>query len=243
MAERDSLMPAESFLRQDMKVTLLSYTKDAERLCAATARSCYSKKGASKLLEEMDEQKAGKAISEITSLGHHSVIEHASFTFSIEGVSRALTHQLVRHRIASFSQQSQRYVSLKEATFVTPPSIEADQELKEEFLDLMGRAWECYRKMSEKVPAEDARYVLPNACTTNITVTMNARELWHFFSLRCCRRAQWELRAVADEMLRQVKQVSPALFSEAGPGCVRGPCPEGKMSCGKPRRQELKNLK
>jgi thymidylate synthase (FAD) len=97
--------------------------------------------------------------------------------------------------------------------------------------------------MSEKVPAEDARYVLPNACTTNITVTMNARELWHFFSLRCCRRAQWELRAVADEMLRQVKQVSPALFSEAGPGCVRGPCPEGKMSCGKPRRQELKNLK
>lgn len=228
---------------EDMKVTLLSYTKDAERLCAAAARSCYSKKGASRLLEEIDEQRAGKAISEITGMGHHSVIEHAYYTFSVEGVSRALTHQLVRHRIASFSQQSQRYVSLKDPSYVTPPSIAQDPELKEEFEALMRSAWECYRRLSEKVPAEDARYVLPNACTTNITVTMNARELWHFFSLRCCNRAQLEIRQVADEMLRQVKQVSPSLFSEAGPGCVRGPCPEGKMSCGRSRRQELKNLK
>ena len=228
---------------EDMKVTLLSYTKDAERLCAAAARSCYSKKGASRLLEEIDEQKAGKAISEITGMGHHSVIEHAYYTFSVEGVSRALTHQLVRHRIASFSQQSQRYVSLKDPSYVTPPSIAQDPELKEEFEALMQSAWDCYRRLSEKVPAEDARYVLPNACTTNITVTMNARELWHFFSLRCCNRAQHEIRQVADEMLRQVKQVSPSLFSEAGPGCVRGPCPEGKMSCGNSRRQELKNLK
>jgi thymidylate synthase (FAD) len=226
-----------------MKVTLLSYTKDAERLCAAAARSCYSKKGASKLLEEIDEEKAGKAISDITGMGHHSVIEHAYYTFSIEGVSRALTHQLIRHRIASFSQQSQRYVSLKEASFVTPPSIAKDDELKAEFEELMAKAWDCYRKLSQKVPAEDSRYALPNACTTNITVTMNARELWHFFSLRCCNRAQWELREVADEMLRQVKRVSSSIFSEAGPGCVRGPCPEGKMSCGKSRKQELKSLK
>jgi thymidylate synthase (FAD) len=226
-----------------MKVKLLSYTKDAERLCAAAARSCYSKKGASMLLEEIDEERAGKAISDITGMGHHSVIEHASYTFSIEGVSRALTHQLVRHRIASFSQQSQRYVSMKEATFVTPPSIVGDEALKAEFEELMAKAWECYRRLSEKVPAEDARYALPNACATNITVTMNARELWHFFSLRCCNRAQWELRAVADEMLRQVKRVSPSIFSEAGPGCVRGPCPEGKMTCGKSRKQELKSLK
>jgi thymidylate synthase (FAD) len=226
-----------------MRVTLLSYTKDAEKLCAAAARSCYSKKGASKLLEEMEEEKAGKAIAEITGMGHHSVIEHASYTFSVEGCSRAMTHQLVRHRIASFSQQSQRYVPLKEASFVTPPSIEGDEELKAEFDELMAKAWECYRKMAEKVPAEDARYALPNACTTNITVTMNARELWHFFSLRCCNRSQWELREVADEMLRQVKRVSPRIFSEAGPGCVRGPCPEGKMTCGRPRRQELKKVK
>ena len=226
-----------------MKVTLLSYTKDAERLCAAAARSCYSKKGAAQLLEAMDEPKAGKAIGEITGMGHHSVIEHASYTYSIEGVSRAMTHQLVRHRIASFSQQSQRYVPLKDASFVTPPSIATEPELRQEFEGLMARAWECYRRLGEKVPAEDARYVLPNACTTNIVVTMNARELWHFFSLRCCRRAQWELREVADEMLRQAKQVSPSIFSEAGPGCVRGPCPEGRMSCGRPRRQELKRLK
>ncbi|MEM0449038.1 MAG: FAD-dependent thymidylate synthase [Methanomassiliicoccales archaeon] len=226
-----------------MKVTLLSYTKEAEKLCAAAARSCYSKKTASQLLEEMDQERAGKTIAEITGMGHHSVVEHASYTFSIEGVSRALTHQLVRHRIASYSQQSQRYVSLDEETFVTPPSIAEDDELKKEFEDLMRKAWECYRTLSSRVPSEDARYALPNACTTNITVTMNARELLHFFSLRCCRRAQWELREVADEMLRQVKRVSPNIFSEAGPGCVRGPCPEGKKSCGRSRRQELKNLK
>jgi thymidylate synthase (FAD) len=225
-----------------MKVTLLSYTKDAERLSAAAARSCYSKKPASKLIGEMDEERAGKAISEITGRGHHSVIEHASYTFSIEGVSRAMTHQLVRHRIASFSQQSQRYVPLKEPSFVTPPSIAADPELQREFEELMESIWSSYRKLADKVPVEDARYVLPNGCTTNITVTMNARELWHFFELRCCNRAQWELRAVADEMLDQVKLVSPHIFSGAGPACVRGPCPEGKLSCGRPRRKEMKGL-
>jgi thymidylate synthase (FAD) len=222
-----------------MKVHLLSYTKDAERLCAAAGRSCYSKKSASKLLEEVDPESAGNMISEITGLGHHSVIEHASYTFSIEGVSRALTHQLVRHRIASFSQQSQRYVSIKEPSYVTPPSVAKDEGLKEKFDSAMGAAWLAYRALVEKVPAEDARYVLPNACTTNITVTMNARELWHFLSLRCCSRAQWEIREVAEEMLKLLKEASPRIFSEAGPPCVRGPCPEGKLSCGKPRRRDL----
>jgi thymidylate synthase (FAD) len=177
-------------------------------------------------------------ISEITGLGHHSVIEHASFTFSIEGVSRALTHQLVRHRIASFSQQSQRYVSIKEPNYVTPPSVAKDEELKEKFDSAMSAAWLVYRELVEKVPAEDARYVLPNACTTN--VTMNARELWHFLSLRTCSRAQWEIREVAEEMLRLLKDASPRIFSEAGPPCVRGPCPEGKLSCGKPRKRAVK---
>ena len=223
-----------------MKVHLLSYTKDAERLCAAAGRSCYSKKSASKLLEEVDPERAGNMISEITGLGHHSVIEHASYTFSIEGVSRALTHQLVRHRIASFSQQSQRYVSIKEPSYVTPPSVAKDEELKDKFDSAMGAAWLAYRDLVEKVPAEDARYVLPNACTTNITVTMNARELWHFLSLRTCSRAQWEIREVAEEMLKLLKEVSPRIFSEAGPPCVRGPCPEGKLSCGKPRKRDLK---
>ena len=223
-----------------MKVQLLSYTKDAERLCAAAGRSCYSKKAASKLLEEVDTERAGSMISEITGMGHHSVIEHASYTFSIEGVSRALTHQLVRHRIASFSQQSQRYVSIKEPTYVTPPSVSGDEALKEKFDSAMKVAWQAYRDLVEKVPAEDARYALPNACTTNITVTMNARELWHFLTLRTCSRAQWEIREVAEEMLKQLKEVSPRIFSEAGPPCVRGPCPEGKLSCGKPRKRLVK---
>jgi thymidylate synthase (FAD) len=226
-----------------MKVALLSYTKDAERLCAAAGHSCYSDKPASELIRSFDEAKAGKTISRVVGMGHHSVIEHASYTFSLEGVSRALTHQLVRHRIASFSQQSQRYVSLHEPSYVIPPKVAADPELKREFEELMERIWQTYRHLEEKVPPEEARYVLPNACTTNIVVTMNARELWHFFSLRCCNRAQEEIRQAAEEMLRLVKEVSPTIFQDAGPPCMRGPCPEGKLTCGKPRRPALRSIK
>jgi thymidylate synthase (FAD) len=221
-----------------MRVTLLSYTKDAERLCAAAAHSCYSDKGASELMEEWDEKKGERWLGNPLTSGHHSVIEHASYTFSIEGLSRAASHQLVRHRLASYSQVSQRYVNMEEAEYVVPPTIKADPQLEARFRELMDRIWEEYRHLAEKVPKEDARYVLPNACGTNITVTMNARELWHFFELRCCNRAQWELRAVADEMLRQVQDVSPFIFKDAGPPCIsRGRCPEGKMSCGKPRTE------
>jgi len=173
-------------------------------------------------------------------MGHHSVIEHAHYTFSLEGVSRALTHQLVRHRIASYSQQSQRYVNMLKAEYVVPKSVEEDPEAKRVFEQAMEQAWESYQRLAERVPVEDARYVLPNACESNIMVTMNARELMHFFSLRCCERAQWEIREVAEEMLRLVQQVSPQIFKDAGPPCVRGPCPEGKLSCGKPRRRPSK---
>ncbi|MBI0583845.1 MAG: FAD-dependent thymidylate synthase [Methanomassiliicoccus sp.] len=221
-----------------MRVTLLSYTKDAERLCASAAHSCYSEKGASELMEEWDEAKGKRWLGSPLSSGHHSVIEHASYTFSIEGVSRSLTHQLVRHRLASFSQLSQRYVNMKDADYVVPASIAADPELESRYRELMDRIWEEYRYLSKKVPAEDARYVLPNACTTNITVTMNARELWHFFELRNCRRAQQEIREVADEMLRLAREASPFIFRNAGPPCIsKGKCPEGKMSCGKPRTE------
>lgn len=221
-----------------MRVTLLSYTKDAERLCASAAHSCYSDKPASELMDDWDEKKGQRWLGNPLASGHHSVIEHASFTFSIEGASRALTHQLVRHRLASFSQQSQRYVSMENADYVLPDSIARDEEAARRFRELMEHIWEEYRFLSERVPKEDARYVLPNACTTNITVTMNARELWHFFELRCCNRAQWELRAVADEMLRLAREASPLIFSKAGPPCVsRGRCPEGKMTCGRPRTE------
>ena len=170
-------------------------------------------------------------------MGHLSVVEHAVFTFSVEGVSRALTHQLVRHRIASFSQQSQRYVSLKEPTFVTPPTVKGNPEAERAFSETMDAIWDAYRRLEDMgIPAEDARYLLPNGCTTNITVTMNARELLHLFSLRCCSRAQWEIREMAERMLELCREVSPVIFKDAGPPCVRGPCPEGKLSCGKPRR-------
>ncbi|MFA5312926.1 MAG: FAD-dependent thymidylate synthase [Methanomassiliicoccales archaeon] len=220
-----------------MKVVLLSYTKDAEVLCATAARTCYSKGVPSDIRKKVTPEKAGKLIEDVVSIGHHSVIEHAYYTFSIEGVSRTMTHQIVRHRMASFSQQSQRYVSLLDPEYVIPGSISKDEETRKIFVDAMDKAWEAYQRLAERVPVEDARYVLPNACETNIVVTMNARELMHFFSLRCCNRAQTEIREVADEMLRLVKEVSPSIFKDAGAPCVRGPCTEGKMSCGKPRRK------
>ncbi len=219
-------------------MTLLSYTQDAERLCASAAHSCYSSKGASELMEEWDERKGAKWLNVPLASGHHSVIEHANYTFSIEGGSRSMSHQLVRHRLASFSQMSQRYVDMKGADYVVPASIEADPELEERYRALMERIWDEYRELSKRVPVEDARYVLPNACTTNITVTMNARELWHFFELRTCRRAQNEIREAADQMLALVREVSPLIFKDAGPPCIsKGKCPEGKMTCGKPRRE------
>ncbi|HIH01021.1 TPA: FAD-dependent thymidylate synthase [Thermoplasmata archaeon] len=217
-----------------MKVTLINHTKNPDRICAAAAQSCYSEKGATELFETTSEEKASKMIEKVVGMGHLSVVEHAHFTFSVEGVSRSLTHQLVRHRIASYSQQSQRYVSMDRAEYVIPPSLSKDSETKKLYGKAMDDAWRAYRELAQKVPKEDARYVLPNACHTNITVTMNARELWHFFRLRCCRRAQWEIRLMAWKMLEEARKVAPILFADAGPGCFRGSCPEGEYSCGKP---------
>lgn len=217
-----------------MNIRLINHTRNPDKVCAAAALSCYSRDSSGKIFADIDDEKARKAISKIVGMGHLSVIEHANFTFSIEGVSRALTHQLVRHRIASYSQQSQRYVSMDRAEYIIPPSIASNADARDEYEALMDIIWKSYEKLSEKAPKEDARYVLPNACHTNITVSMNARELWHFFTLRCCRRAQWEIRKMAWHMLTEAKAVSPILFEEAGPACVRGPCPEGEYSCGKP---------
>lgn len=216
-----------------MIVRLLAHTPDADRICAAAAHSCYSEDSAADLLETVD---PAKMLRHVIGMGHHSVIEHAVFTFSVEGVSRALTHQLVRHRIASFSQQSQRYVRLSEPTYVVPETVKRDPEAMKVYEETMDGIWDSYSKLiGMGIPAEDARYVLPNGCTTNITITMNARELLHFFSMRCCNRAQWEIREMADEMLRLCKEVSPVIFSDAGPACIRSPCPEGKKTCGHPR--------
>ncbi|HEX5772741.1 MAG TPA: FAD-dependent thymidylate synthase, partial [Geomobilimonas sp.] len=174
-------------------------------------------------------------LDKIMSLGHQSVLEHASFTFGIEGISRVTSHQLVRHRVASYSQQSQRYVSHKERFgAVVPPTIAERPELLARFEAQLQALHQVYGEMVEAgIPAEDARYLLPNATETKILVTMNGRELLHFFELRCCERAQWEIRAMAVEMLRLVKGVAPTIFRDAGPGCLTAPCPEGTMTCGR----------
>ncbi|MBN1142548.1 MAG: FAD-dependent thymidylate synthase [Deltaproteobacteria bacterium] len=217
-----------------MVVRLLACTPDPEEVVAAAAQLCYSSSSIEQILEKGRSKKEA-LLKKILSAGHFSVLEHAAFTFGIEGISRACSHQLVRHRVASFSQQSQRYVSAADRFgAVVPDSIAADVKIKERFESFLRDAFSLYDELLQGgIPAEDARFVLPNAVGTKLVVTMNARELHHFFRLRCCLRAQWEIRAVAKEMLRQARTAAPLLFFNAGPGCVAGECPEGAMSCGR----------
>jgi thymidylate synthase (FAD) len=217
---------------QKLEVKLLRYTADAELLCGAAALTSTKSGSPSEIFEKMDLETAKRIIRRVTGYGHASVIEHASFTFSIEGVSRAMTHQLVRHRIASFTQQSQRYVTYDTLEkYVTPPSIANNEEAQKIFDETLEKISETYQNLLKLgIKKEDVRFILPNAAKTNIIVTMNARELRHFFNLRCCTRSQWEIREVAIEMLKQAKKTAPALFENAGPTCVElGYCPEGKM--------------
>ncbi len=217
-----------------IKVKLLEHTPEPERVVAMAARLCYSSIGAEELSERLSDEKVKEMVERMVALGHGSTIEHVSFTFGIEGVSRVLTHQLVRHRIASYDQQSQRYVVAHDFEYVTPPSIEGNPEAKEKFDALLKYIRRTYDELTELgVPKEDARYVLANATETKILVTMNARSLHHFFNLRCCYRAQWEIREMAYKMLEEVQKVAPTLFKNAGASCVNtGRCPEGAMTCG-----------
>jgi thymidylate synthase (FAD) len=228
-----------------MRVQLLTHTPDPEQVVAAAARLCYSDASICQLLERAPEQ-APRLLRKVLDMGHLSVLEHASFTFGLEGISRACSHQLVRHRIASYSQQSQRYVSHREPfEAVVPDSVAAHPELAARFDRHLAATHELYCELlAAGVPAEDARFVLPNAAATKLVMTMNARELHHFFALRCCRRAQWEIRAMAREMLRLARKAAPLLFADAGPGCVRGACPEGAMTCGEAAavRKEYREL-
>ena len=219
-----------------MHVELLYHTPDPERAIATAARLCYAPVGASELMETMSEDRVKSVLSTIMKSGHFSTLEHASYTFAVDGVSRALTHQLVRHRLASFNQQSQRYVKFKNGVdVVKPESIAQNEEASVLFDQAIDAAVEAYKKLLEAgVPAEDARYLLPNAAETKIVITMNVRELLHFFELRCCNRAQWEIRELAWKMLELVRPTAPFVFMDAGPACVRGACPEGKMTCGNP---------
>ena len=219
-----------------MHVELLYHTPDPERAIATAARLCYAPVGAAELMETMPDERVKSVLSTIMESGHFSTLEHASYTFAIDGVSRALTHQLVRHRLASFNQQSQRYVKFKDGVdVVVPDSVKAAPETQAVFDEAIEACVSAYKKLLDAgVPAEDARYLLPNAAESKIVVTMNVRELLHFFNLRCCNRAQWEIREMAHRMLELVRPTAPFVFAAAGAPCVSGTCPEGKMSCGNP---------
>lgn len=290
-----------------LKVKLLSYTPNPEEVVASAAKLCYSPVGVNEIIEKLDSQNVEKFIEKLASIKHLSPFEHVSFSFAVEGVSRTLTHQLVRHRLASYSQQSQRYVKETMFDFIIPPAIKDNKKAKEIFIKHMEdsqkayddivrelmidkifdseKYYDWYKEITkletvednndwnvkdiydnllkarnddkldeylglfkkefpkehsalEKEAIEDARYVFPNAAETKIVVTMNARSLINFFSLRCCNRAQWEIRELADEMLTQVIKVAPAIFANSGAPCTYGKCTEGKMTCTAPRTLE-----
>lgn len=216
-----------------MIVELLRYTEDADGLCGATARSCYSERSTHKIMDDGDN--LGHTLRKTLESGHTSVIEHATYTFSIEGISRVTTHQIVRHRVASYTQQSMRYVdTIGKTGFVIPPSVEGNPFTSSIYKEYVERSEDMYDMLCRSgIPEEDARYLIPMGIKSNITVTMNARELLHFFALRCCNRSQWEIRDLANKMLELCKEVTPIIFEKAGAPCVFGHCPEGAMSCNK----------
>lgn len=240
-------------------VKLLAHTPDPEKVIATAAKLCYSSSSINDLYEGLTDEVTTNFLEKLMNMGHESPIEHISFTFGIEGISRACSHQLVRHRIASYSQQSQRYVNMNSFEYITPPSIKSNENLNKAYIDVMKYLTDQYeaiqsilahniatdlvnngmdekkaKSIAEKQANEDARFILPNACETKIVVTMNARSLFNFFSHRCCNRAQWEIRELAEKMYKLVYPIAPTLFSHAGPSCVvTGKCPEGSMTCGK----------
>lgn len=241
-----------------MKVKLVAHTPDPEKLVAAAAKNCYSASDVDSVMDGLTAEKTESFVHMLSEIGHESPIEHVSFTFAIEGVSRSLLAQITRHRMASFSVQSQRYVREHGFEYVVPPEIDKIPAAREQFIRAMEADQRTYEELTaalmegyveellargvpekqahrqaEKHAIEDARYVLPNACTTRIVMTANARSLRNFFRLRCCIRAQWEIRALAEEMYRLVYAVAPTLFGRCGPACVDGACTEGKMTCGR----------
>lgn len=270
-----------------MKVQIIAHTPNPEEVVAQAAKLCYSPVGVDEIMEKLTPEKIESFVDHLATIGHESPLEHVTFTFAIEGISRVTTHQIVRHRLASYSQQSQRYVKLDQFEYIIPPEIEKDSHARNIFIKHMENSqkaydelvdilitnkiynkypeWitegiyidkyselkgnkslsEVFRELNkkeysaiEKEAIEDARYVFPNACETKIVMTMNARSLLHFFNVRCCNRAQWEIRQMADEMLKECKKVAPTLFKKAGPDCTFGKCGEGSMSCGNPRKPE-----
>lgn len=246
-------------MQATLNVKILEHTPNPEKVVANSARLCYSSLGIEDLFNKFTDEQNQGMVERLMSMSHESPLEHISFTFGIEGISRSLSHQLVRHRVGtSYSQKSQRYVSECGFDYIIPKDIQNNGKALEEFENTMRYINHSYNKISDilysdymdsasnaehaslnrKKAMENARAVLPNACETKIIVTMNARALLNFFKLRCCRRSQDEIMELADEMLRQVKQIAPSVFKYAGASCMFGKCPEGKMSCGRVRKVE-----
>jgi thymidylate synthase (FAD) len=225
-----------------LNVVLLRHTPEPEEVVAMSAKLCYSPASVEDLKGRIEAKDQTAFVEKLAAVGHLSPIEHISFTFGVEGISRACSHQLVRHRLASYSQQSQRYVREEQFDYIIPPTIRQDPGIAAEFERFMAEAQERYTAILQRLAArgitgeagnQDARYLLPNAAETKIIITMNARELLHFFRVRCCNRAQWEIRAMAERMLGLVRTAAPTIFGKAGPGCLYAACPEGAMTCGK----------
>ncbi len=229
-----------------MKVTLLTHTPEPEKTVVLAAKLCYSPCSVEELEDKVEGISYEKFLGKILDMGHLSVLEHANFTFGVDGISRSASHQLVRHRIASYSQQSQRYVTFDQNNeYVTPPSIAERPDISKRFEEAVADIYAIYGELLDAgLPPEDARFILPNAACTKIIITMNARTLLHFFSLRGCERAQWEIREMAIDMAKLAKEAAPIIFKDAGPACVTGKCSEGSMTCGKPLeiREKFKNL-
>lgn len=262
-------------MKTNLKVKLIAYTPNPDKVVASAAKLCYSPVGIDSIMNRLTEDNINKFVTHLAKIGHESPFEHATFTFGIEGISRSCSHQIVRHRIASPSQQSQRYVKNNQFEYIIPPQIEENAKAKELFVSAMNNSQEIYNEMFdilfeekytlarkelieshenwdklsteskvqlfynlenkiEKEVIEDCRYVFPNACETKMVFTINARSLFNFFNKRCCNRAQWEIRELANEMLKQVKEVAPNIFKYAGPPCAYKKCPEGNMTCGHP---------
>ena len=250
-------------LAHTMPVNTIDNSKNPERVIAAAGKLCYSKSDIVDLYIGLDDETTEKFVNKLSDMGHQSPIEHISFTFGIEGISRACSHQIVRHRIASYSQQSQRYVDLQNSfSYIIPEAIKTNEKAKLLYEKSMIADMDAYKEITKalideytkgvtdkneirnltKKALEDSRFALPNACETKIIVTMNARTLLNFFKERCCSRAQWEIRDVANQMLDLVLDIAPNVFKNAGAPCVFGKCPEGIMSCGKKQEPNIKQI-
>ena len=235
-----------------IKINLIAHTPNPEELVSKAGKLCYSKVGVEEIAKKQTKENISRFVNMLAEMGHESPLEHISFTFAVEGISRACSHQLVRHRLASYSQQSQRYVKLNETfQYIVPPDIQTDEECYRLYINTMESIFETYinishklkekyinqgmsNRASEKKAIEDARYILPNACETKLVFTMNARTLLHFLNKRCCDRSQWEIRQMAHKMLSELRKVCPSLFKKAGADCIsKGICNEGDMCCGK----------